>query len=51
MIVIVNFLMIININDVLKVVIYKLKGRVLRNYFILMFLVILMIYGFVIIVF
>lgn len=50
MIAIVNLLTITNTNDVLKAAIYKLKGRVLRNYLILMPTAISMIHGFATIV-
>lgn len=46
MIAIVNLLTITNTNDVLKAAIYKLKGRVLTNYLILMPPAISMIHGF-----
>lgn len=50
MIAIVNLRTITNTNDVLKAAIYKLKGRVLRNYLILMPPAISMIHGFATIV-
>lgn len=50
MIAIVNLLTITNTNDVLKAAIYKLKGRVLTNYLILMPPAISMIHGFATIV-
>lgn len=52
MIAIVNLLTITNTNDVLKAAIYKLKGRVLRNYMYLILMppAISMIHGFATIV-